>query len=193
LSINRHLLPHEFDLLLDEEVGFGIPPLQAHIRECQQCATELATAQAALERLEHLPHLSASPLFTERVMSHVQVFRPWHAAALDVARRLVPRAGPLRAAVATAAALAAVTLTGTALWAATRVDAFLLLLGLLAEQARRALFDVVGTVFGNAAVAALQTGGSRAMLIASVALFMSAAMGVAWLARAARIARARSR
>jgi hypothetical protein len=192
LSISRHLLPHEFDLLLDDEVGFGIPPLQAHVRECEQCASELAIARAAVEQLEHLPHLSASPLFTERVLSQVQVFQPWHAAAFDLARRLVPQSGPVRAVVATAAALAAVTLTGTALWAATRIDAFLLLLGLLAEQTRRALLDVAGNLFGTAAVAAVQAGGGRMLLLASVALFFSALVGVAWLARAARLARSRS-
>ncbi len=193
MSIQRHLLPHEFDLLLDEEVGFGIPPLWAHVRECDRCAAELNTARVALEKIEHLPHLAPSPLFSEQVMTQVRVFRPWHAAALDLARRLVPQAGPLRAAVAIAAALSAVTLTGTALWAATRVDAFLLLLGLMAEQVRRGALDVAGTLFGSAGVAALEAGGTGMMLIATAAVLLSAIAGIVWIARAARTVSARGR
>ena len=31
---HRHLLPDEIDLLLDDEVGFGVAPLKAHVRDC---------------------------------------------------------------------------------------------------------------------------------------------------------------
>lgn len=193
MNIGRHLLPHEFDLLVDEEVGFGIPPLLAHVRECADCAAQLEAARALVAQIERLPHLTPSPLFAERVMSHVQVFRPWHATALDHARRLVPRAGPLRIAVATALALASVTLTGTALWAATRIDSFLLLLGLLAEQARRATFEVVSTLFGAEALAAVQAGGTPVLLLSLTAVLVSAIAGAFWIARAARTISARRR
>jgi hypothetical protein len=193
LNIGRHLLPHEFDLLVDEEVGFGIPPLWAHVRDCSQCAAELSAARAAVEQIEQLPHLRPSPLFTERVMSQVHVFRPWYATALDIARRLVPQAGPLRAAVATAAALAAVSLTGAAFWAATRIDSFLLLLGILAQQLRVVTLEIAGSLFGSAAVAALEAGGGRTAGVAAFVLLVSAAVGWAWIARAARTVRQRAR
>lgn len=193
MNIGRHLLPHEFDLLVDEEVGFGIPPLWAHVRDCSQCAAELSAARAAVEQIEQLPHLQPTPLFTERVMSQVHVFRPWYATALDLARRMVPRAGPLRAAVATAAALVAVSLTATAFWAATRIDSFLLLLGVLAQQMRLATLEVAGTLFGSAAVAALEAGGTRTIGLAAVVLLVSAAVGWVWIARAARTVRQRAR
>ena len=193
MNIERHLLPHEFDLLVDEEVGFGIPPLWAHVRDCSQCAAELSAARAAVEQIEQLPHLQASPLFTQRVMSQVHVFRPWYATALDVGRRIVPQAGPLRAAVVTAAALAAVSLTGTALWAATRIDSFLLLLGILAQQIRVTIVEVAGTLFGSAAVAALEAGGARTIGLAAIVLLLSAVVGWAWIARAARTVRQTAR
>ena len=192
MSIERHLLPHEFDLLVDEEVGFGIPPLWAHVRDCSQCAAELSAARAAVEQIEQLPHVLPSPLFAERVMSHVHVFRPWYATALDVARSMVPQGGPLRVAVATATALAAVSLTGTALWAATRIDSFLLLLGILTQQLRVATLEVAGTLFGSAAVAALEAGGARTIGLAAVVLLVSAVLGWTWIARAARVVRTRA-
>jgi hypothetical protein len=191
--MNRHLLPHEFDLLLDEEVGFGIPPLWAHVRECSECAAEFETARMAAAQIERLPRLTPSPLFAERVMSQVQVFRPWHVGALEAARRIVPRPGPLRTVLATAMAIAAVTLTGGTMWAATRVDSFLLLLGLIAEQARLASLGVIGTVFGAEALATFEAGGTPLVLLSMTVLLFSALGGAAWLTRAARAVRARSR
>ena len=93
--MDRHLLPEEIDLLLDGEVGFGTAPLKAHARSCAECRAELEDARAVVRELEHLPHLSPSPLFTERIMAHVQVFVPWHVALLDTARQwMPPAAGP---------------------------------------------------------------------------------------------------
>lgn len=191
MSIGRHLLPHEFDLLVDDEVGFGIPPLSAHVRECAQCSAELDAARGIVDRIERLPHLTPSPLFAERVMPQVHVFRPWHAAALESARRLVPQPGPFRTAVAAGLALTAVTLTGSAMWAATRVDSFLLLLGLLVEQARRATMEVATTLLGAEALATLQAGGLPILLITLTVIAASAIFGVAWITRAARAARVR--
>ena len=37
---HRHLLPDEIDLLLDDEVGFGVAPLKAHIRDCADCRAQ---------------------------------------------------------------------------------------------------------------------------------------------------------
>ena len=94
--MKRHLLPNEIDLLLDGEVGFGVTPLKAHVRTCEDCRTTLEEARTVVTALEHLPHLAPSPLFANRLMSQVQVFVPWHVAALDSARRYVPRSQPVR-------------------------------------------------------------------------------------------------
>ncbi len=93
---HRHLLPDEIDLLLDNEEGFGVQPLRAHVRGCAECRAELEDARAVVAELEHLPHLVPSRLFADRVMANVQVFEPWHVAALDTARRWVPRSRPAR-------------------------------------------------------------------------------------------------
>jgi hypothetical protein len=193
LTLHRHLLPHEFDLLLDEEVGFGVPPLRAHARDCPQCAAELADARTAMNQLERIPRLVPSPLFAERVMARVHVFRPWYATALDVARRLIPQPGPIRTVVATAAALACVTLTLLGLWIATRADQFLAFAALTAEQARLVGVELAGTLFGGAAVAAIQTGGRGTLAVGVTALLLSTAFAAAGIARAARVVRARGR
>jgi hypothetical protein len=106
---------------------------------------------------------------------------------------MVPQGGPLRVAVATATALAAVSLTGTALWAATRIDSFLLLLSILTQQLRVATLEVAGTLFGSTAVAALETGGATTVGIAALVLLVSAVLGWTWIARAARVVRTRAR
>ena len=193
MTLNRHLLPDEFDQLLDNEVGFGVPPLLAHVRECPQCAAELEAARTVMTEIEHLPHLAPSVHFADKVMAKVNVYRPWHVAAVEAARTLVPKAGPVRALVAVSAAFAAMTLTGVALWAATRADSVLVLLGLVAENTRRAAGGVVGTLFGDAAVTALQAGGGRAALMAAGAMVAASVAGVLIVARATRAIRARSR
>ena len=87
---HRHLLPDEIDQLLDGEAGFGVAPLQAHVESCAACRAELAEARQVVSALERLPHLATSPLFADRVMSQVQVFEPWHVAALDSVKQWVP-------------------------------------------------------------------------------------------------------
>lgn len=193
MTLHRHLLPHEFDLLLDEEVGFGVPPLRAHTRDCPQCAAELADARAAMDQLERVPRLAPSPLFAERVMAQVHVFRPWYATALDVARRLIPQPGPIRALVATAAGLASVTLTLIGLWIATRADQSLTLLAFASEQLRLVAAELGGAVLGEAAVTAIQTGGERTLAVGVAALLLSTVIAAAGIARAARVVRARGR
>ena len=94
--MNRHLLPEEIDLLIDGEAGFGVAPLKAHVRQCADCQSELETAQAVATELDLLPHFAPAPLFADRVMQQVQVFEPWHVAAGDALRRLVPQSAPAR-------------------------------------------------------------------------------------------------
>ncbi|NUQ12691.1 MAG: hypothetical protein HUU26_10265, partial [Gemmatimonadaceae bacterium] len=88
---HRHLTPHEFDLLVDGEEGFGVAPLRAHVDQCAACRQELEAQTRVVEALENLPHFSPSPLFAYRVMREVQVFEPWHVALRDQVARALPR------------------------------------------------------------------------------------------------------
>ena len=91
---HRHLLPDEIDLLLDDEVGFGVAPLKAHIRDCADCRAQVDEARFVVDALEDLPHFAPSHTFADRVMSQVPVFVPWHVAARDTVRRWLPTVAP---------------------------------------------------------------------------------------------------
>jgi hypothetical protein len=124
--VTRHLLPEEFDLLVDAEAGldtgFGVAELRAHVRGCAPCASELAAARAVAAELDALPHFAPSPLFVDRVMRDVQVFEPWHVALGDAVRRLVPQSRPLRAAAAAGALASGALLTLVLAWLVARAD-----------------------------------------------------------------------
>lgn len=189
--INRHLLPDEIDLLVDGDVGFGVAPLRAHVRQCAECRTRVDEARETVDALESLPHLAPSPLFAERVMAQVHVFEPWHVAARDSIRRFVPRSLPARAAAAVAAASMSVALTVFTVWIATRLDLLSYVGGAAIEQGRVALATVlaaiVGTAFGPEAAAFVRTTGAIGLLITSFALAgvaTAAVIGVRRLATA---------
>lgn len=188
---DRHLLPDEIDLLLDEDAGSQSSALVEHIRECQRCAAELAAARRVVDEIEHLPHLAPSAFFAERLITRVSIFRPWYVAALDLVRRLVPRSGAARALVAIMAALAAVTLTGAAVWAVTQAEEFFFLIGTVSDQARTLGTDVATAVFGSAAISAVQSGDRNVAAITGAALLAAVALGVAVVAKVARAARVR--
>ena len=186
---DRHLLPDEIDLLLDGEAGFGVAPLKAHVRRCEQCRLELEEARAVVAELEHLPHLSASPLFTERVMQQVQVFEPWHVAALDSLRRLVPQSRPARVLAASGALTFAAAFTILTLWIAARIDILVLLTGAAGDRTRQ----VVGGALGDAIASALgtapgQTAGVGALVVLSafIVSLVAAAAGLHLAATASR-------
>ncbi|HZF68630.1 MAG TPA: hypothetical protein VEZ47_11365, partial [Gemmatirosa sp.] len=101
--MDRHLLPHEFDVLLDGDSGFGLGPLRAHVRDCAECRAEFEEAQAVLAELDRLPHLAPTPGFADRVMTEVQVFEPWHVALADTVRGFVPTSPAMRAVAAAGA------------------------------------------------------------------------------------------
>jgi hypothetical protein len=191
LKLDRHLLPDELDLLLDEDVGSKSSPLMEHVRECQRCAAELAAARRVIEEIEHLPHLAPSAFFAERLITRVSIFRPWYAAALDLIRRLVPRSGTGRAVVASMAALAAISLTGAAVWAVTQGNEFLVLVGIISDQARALGTAVAATLFGSAAISAVQSGDRNVAAVSAAALLAAVAVGVAVVAKVARTARVR--
>jgi hypothetical protein len=191
LKLDRHLVPDEIDLLLDEDAGSQSSALAEHVRECQGCAAELAAARRVIEEIEHLPHLAPSAFFAERLITRVSIFRPWYVAGLDLVRRLVPRSGAARALVATLAALAAVTLTAAAVWAVTQAEEFLVLVGFVSDQAGVLGNDVAATLFGSAAISAVQSGDRDVAVVSAAALLAAVAVGVAVVARVARAARVR--
>jgi hypothetical protein len=189
---HRHLLPDEIDQLLDGEAGFGVAPLVAHVEACDKCRAELAEARQVVAALEHLPHLTPSPLFADRVMAQVQVFEPWHVSALDTIRKWIPASRSARALAVATSSVFALVISVTAVWMAVRLDAFLFFFDLAGQRARRAMFDAVGEtiagMFGGAAVDALRAGGLTAALGVTgfLALIVLAAVGLRALVTTAR-------
>lgn len=193
---DRHLRPDEIELLLDGEEGFGVAPLRAHVRTCTSCHSELEKARELMIALDALPDFSPSFDFSDRVMSQVQVFEPWHAAALSSARQFVPASKPARVAAGVGAALSAGVLTASATWAVARADIALLLaqVGLerFRDQLGAASADVMATVLGQPGLAALQQGsaGVAALAVGSfVAVVGLGVVGLRALAGASRRAR----
>jgi hypothetical protein len=193
---HRHLLPNEIDLLLDGEVGFGVAPLQAHVERCDHCRKELAAARAIVDALEVIPHFAPSPLFAERVMTKVQVFEPWHVAALDTAKRWVPSSTPGRAVAAAGMGLMALMLSVSAVWLAVRVDALLFFFNIAADRTRSwasgAIGRAVADAFGQPALDTLRTAGATGIALAAggfVLVLVAAAFGL----RAVTVAAGRRR
>ena len=192
--MERHLLPEEIDLLLDGEVGFGTPPLKAHVRSCPACSSELESARALVRQLEHLPHIAPSPLFASRVMSRVQLFVPWHVALLDSVRGLIPQSRALRVAAAGMFASIAIVLTIVSVWAFSRIDAVMFTADLVLDRMRIAAFSALGSavtaIFGDAAQPLL-AGGALGLGTAALLVVVTGAAAAAMIRVAA--VRARSR
>jgi len=178
--VDRHLLPEEIDQLFDGDVGFGTAPLKMHVRACATCRAELDEARALVRQLEHLPHFVPSTVFADRVLSQVQVFVPWHVAALDTVRGWMPRTRTARAFAWTGVGSAAVVLTIVSLFLLTRLDAVIFSIDLAVGRVRAAvgsgLADVVAAFFGNAAVHAFRTSGAIGVWVALTLLLLFAAV-----------------
>ena len=194
---HRHLLPDEIDLLIDGEAGFGVAPLQSHVEHCQTCRAQVEEARAVVTALEQLPHFHPSPLFAERVMAQVQVFEPWHVAALDTARQWIPRSAPARALAATGLGAMGLVLSVSALWLAIRADLFLFFFNIVSERARGAVVDALGGAitgaFGQPALEALRTTGAVGTLLGLTGFLLvlvAAAYGLRTMAGVARRRRA---
>jgi hypothetical protein len=192
--VERHLLPEEIDLLLDGEVGFGTPPLKAHVRSCAACSNELESARALVRQLEHLPHIAPSPLFASRVLSRVQLFVPWHVALLDSVRGLVPQSRALRVAAAAVFATVAIALTVVSVWVFARIDAVMFAADLVLERMRSAALGAVGSgmsaLFGEAAQPLL-AGGALGLAMAALLLLVTGAAAATMIRVAAVRARGR--
>jgi len=174
---HRHLLPSEFDLLLDGDVGFGLTPVKAHIRQCEHCRAELEAQQQVVALLDDLPDLAPAPQFADRVMAQVHVFVPWHVTARDSLRQLVPRSQPARVFAGVGALLAAFVVSLGAMALLVRVDVVLFTLGLALERGQGAAValvgDAVSSLFGEPALRALATGGPTRVLLASLVFLFS--------------------
>jgi hypothetical protein len=183
--VERHLLPSEIDLLLDGEVGFGTSPLKTHIRKCPTCRGELDDARATVRALEHLPHLAPSPLFTERVLSRVSIFVPWHVAVLDTVRGLLPSSRGGRVAFGLAGGSLAAAMSVLVLWIALRFDAVLFAAGLLADRIRTSILDAAGTLLagalGDSAYTLVRTSGLFGLAVLTLALVVAALLAATLL------------
>lgn len=193
--MDRHLLPQEIDLLLDNEVGFGVQPLRAHVRQCDRCRTELEEARLVVAELEHVPHFAPSASFADRVMSQVQVFEPAHVAAIESARRWVPTSRPARVLGGVAAAAVAMVLSVGAIWLGTRIDAVVFFSGLVVDRARAAMLaglgDFIGATLGQPALEALRTSGPAGVALGLTGLLLAVATTVLGLRAVALVSRRR--
>ncbi len=194
---HRHLLPDEIDLLLDDEVGFGVQPLKAHIRDCGDCRAQVEEARTFVDALEDLPHFAPSHTFADRVMSQVPVFVPWHVAARDTVVRWLPQSRPARLAVAAMATSAASVLTVAILWIATQADVVALASGVAGGGVERVLWNagrsILTTVFGDQMFTIIQSTGTVGIAAALLGMLAAAAGSAAGLrALAAASSRRRS-
>ena len=191
--LDRHLRPDEIDLLLDGEDGFGVAPLRAHVRSCIACHRELDSARELVTALDSLPDFAPSVGFSDRVMSQVQVFEPWHAAALNSARQLVPASRPARVAASIGAALGAGVLTAGTTWALARADIALLLaqVGLERVQTRvsDAVTDLSVSLLGHSGLELAQSGSPEIMAAMAGGFVAAVGLGVVGLRALATVSR----
>jgi hypothetical protein len=182
---HRHLLPDEIDLLLDDEVGFGVSPLKAHIRECADCRMQVDEARFVVDALEDIPHFAPSHSFADRVMVQVPVFVPWHVSAREAAVQWLPKSRTARVFVGAMAASVGSVLTVAILWIATQTDVLQLATGVAGGRAKGIIFDagraVLATVFGDQMFAIIQQTGTLGITAALLGLAAAAGGSIAGL------------
>ena len=192
---HRHLLPEEIDQLVDEEAGFGVQPLRAHIRQCAECRAEVAEARALADALEQLPHFAPRLGFADRVMADVNVFEPWHVAATDAALSWLPASRPWRVALGAAAGSIALAFSVVTLWMLAHLDSVLffsrVVLGDAREQVGSAVGSGVAGAMGEPALGALRSGGPLGVAIAASAFMLAALVSVFMLRALAGASRRR--
>ncbi len=191
MTLTRHLLPDELDLLLDGETGFGVQQLTGHLRDCAQCRDELAALRAFVLDIETLPELAPNLGFADRVMFEVHVFEPWHVAIRTSVAGWMPASPVLRIAAGTALTGAASLVTGAAVWGWAHRDATVFVGGLVTERAREGLFESL-TATAQALVGPLGTTfGSGLPLLGVAGATLMAGAGLGFLGLRAVAARAR--
>jgi hypothetical protein len=193
---HRHLLPNEIDLLLDEESGFGVAPLRAHVRECPDCRARLSEAQQVVAALSEVPLVAPRIGLADRIMSQVPVFVPWHVSARDAVMPWLPTGPAARVAAAALIAVVGSVVTGLTLWIATRGDMLAMFTGLVGEQARNtvtnAAGDVVVALFGPQVIHAVQQVGPLGIALAAGGFLVASIATVIGLRLIATSSRARS-
>ena len=164
---HRHLLPTEIDLLLDDEEGFGVAPLKAHVRSCPDCSARIEDARLVTDSIEELAHFAPSFRFADSVMAQVPVFVPWHVAARDSVKAWIPASRPARVAALGVAASVASVLTVAILWVASQTDLLVFATGIAGTRLREILMDggrdAVLTLFGSQTVAVASQAGALGM------------------------------
>jgi hypothetical protein len=186
----RHLLPDEIDQLLDGETGFGIAPLEAHVRECAECRAELEAGRRVVDAIEHMPRLAPSPLFAEHVMAQVNVYEPWDVAARDAvanwAQRLVPQSRPLRVVAGAVGLSFAAVLSVACVWLTAHLDAVFFVGSIARARLRDAVVEETGAilsaVFGSRAIDVLGAG-SLPMLLGVLSALVLLVIGAAFAVR----------
>jgi hypothetical protein len=192
--VTRHLLPEEFDLLVDAEAGldtgFGVAELRAHARGCPACAAELDDARSVAAELDALPRFAPSPVFTDRVMRDVQVFEPWHVALGDTVRRLVPESRPVRVAAGAGALASAALLTLVFTWLVARADVLAFTGDEALTRFRTALWSGLGDLAASLLGDAVRTAPGALVVGAAVVFVATLALAAAGLRAAAAAGRA---
>ncbi len=191
MTLTRHLLPDELDLLLDGETGFGVQQLTAHLRDCAACRDELAALRAFVADIETLPELVPSSRFADRVMHEVHVFEPWHVAIRTSLAGWMPTSPVARIATGTALTGAASLVTGVAAWGWAHRETTVFVGGLVTDRARSGLFEGLTTT-AQALVGPLgSTLGSGLPLLGVAGGTLLAGAGLGFLGLRAVAARAR--
>lgn len=190
---HRHLLPEEFDLLLDEEVGFGVAPLRVHLEGCASCRAQFDEARLVADALEGLPQFAPSYTLANKVMAQVPVFVPWHVAAHDSVVRWMPQSKPARVAAGALMAASGATLTAAAAWLATRGDMVSFATEVAGSRLRgvaaTGVQQLVATLLGPSGMDTLQHGGLFGLGAIAAGFLLAAsasAFGLRAIASAAR-------
>lgn len=193
---HRHLLPDEIDLLLDNEVGFGVAPLKAHVRDCPECRSRVEEARFVVDSLESLPRFAPSHALAANIMAQVPVFVPWHAAARSAVARFAPVSRPARITAVAMGTSVATVLTLGIVWLLSQTDLLVFATGVAASRLRlmwgSAIHEAATALFGDQVFAALQQSGPLAMALAVGGLVLAALLATLGL-RAAALASARRR
>ena len=184
--MNRHLLPEEIDLLLDNEEGFGMAPLRKHLEDCVECRGTLDGLAQVVAQLESLPHFRPAPLFADRLMARVEVYQPWHVAARDFLGRLIPESSAGRVVMGGLGATAAAGVTAGLVWVGQRADAVLFVGSYSLQRAREGLaasvIEATTSLLGAGAADTIQNGGPVVLTAATGA----AVLGVFGVAAAVK-------
>jgi hypothetical protein len=190
--LHRHLLPQELDLLVDGDVGFGVAPLRAHVDECDECRERVTSLRAVTDSLDAVPHLTPRRDFSDLVMRQVQVIEPWHVAAIETGRRLVPTSAPMRVLAGVGSGVAALVISGSAAWLAFRVDLASWTYNVALDRTRDGLLagagDILRAVFADAFGAGLT---NDKLFLGTAVLAVTALGAVAGFRRLAAAARAK--